>query len=337
MYVARSLVAILLLASAAAAEEPPSVSALKADRCRARAVAILKKMQREDGSWEPREDADALPHHWKPPAPGLTTSLAVLALLESGVPADDPCVKKGLAGLREANLLNTELVAVQTLALCRAGQKRDQKLIQRNVDWLCDGAVRTNKVLQGWGETNNPKGKSDNWSTQYAVAALHAAVQAGAKVDNQWWKDIRSYYLQTQLPDGSWGFSPPIRHSFEMTTLSGICGLLITDENLGACTDASKSAVQRGLARLEKGFDEQRLSALSRLGGYTGRLAIVRFVAPLETNLISRGGKNLDPFRTELASVVRAQNPDGSFSFSWNEKDPAVATSYALLFLAAGK
>lgn len=327
-----AVVTLLVLTPAGhGADEPRDRATSKEQRCAARAVAALKQMQRPDGDWEPRDGETPplpLPFPSEPKrARGLTTALSVLALLDAGVPADDPAVRKGLAFLRDVDLVTTRLVGVQTLALCRAGQERDGKLIRRNVAWLQGGAVRANKVLQGWGESNDPRGKADTWNSHYAVAALHAAEQAGAPAGERWWQDIRGYYLQAQLADGGWGFSAAFPIPDKMRTAAGVGGLLMADAHLGGASEASKRAVRLGAERLTKPFRHE--PDPTAIVGLEHRVVLTRLGAP--------GGQPCDPFRPERAALVKQQNPDGSFSFYGHEKQPALATSYALLFLAAGR
>jgi hypothetical protein len=326
---------LLLLASAGrAADEPRNPPAAKERQCVARAVAILEHMQHPDGDWEPRDDEvlpqPALPHRPNS-ARGMSTALAVLALIEGGVAADAPAVRKGLVILREADLVTTRLVAVQSLALIRAGQERDGKLIRRNIEWLQGGAVRVNKVLRGWGETNDPKGRADTWNTHYAVAALHAAELYGVKVEAKWWEEIRGCYLRSQLPDGSWGFSDTVRLPDKMRTAAGVCGLLLADERLGGPSEASRKAVRLGVERLGQPF---RSYSPTAIGGLEHLLLLARPNAPgheAPSRLLP-----FDPYRTERAALLKMQSPDGSFSFGI-EKRPELATAYAILFLAAGE
>jgi hypothetical protein len=327
---------LLLLASAVfGANEPSKPAATREQQCVARAVAILKQMQHPDGHWEPRDEEaspSALINRPKA-ARGMTTALAVLALLEGGVSADDPAVRKGLAYLREVDLVITRLVGVQTLALCRAGLESDGKLIRRNVEWFQSGAVRVNKDLRGWGETNNPKGEADPWNTHYAVAALHAAERAGAKVERKWWEDVRGCYLRSQLPDGGWGFSDAFRLPDKMRTVAGVCGLLLADERLGSPNEASRKAVRLGAERLEQPFRSYHPTAI---GGLEYRLVLARANVLRDESPANSDRRPFDPYRVERAALLKLQCPDGSFSFAI-EKRPELATAYAVLFLAAGE
>lgn len=76
-------------------------------------VAMIKRHQREDGGWSIRSFAEpeswgggnraaklrAEPDFGSPASDGHMTGLAILALREAGVPADDPSVRRGVAWL----------------------------------------------------------------------------------------------------------------------------------------------------------------------------------------------------------------------------------------------
>ncbi|MCS6851876.1 MAG: hypothetical protein NZ700_11990 [Gemmataceae bacterium] len=83
-----------------------------------RGVAGLKKLQNDDGSFR-RPEVGA-------------TALAALTLLECGVPADDPSVKKAVAVVRQAipALTHTYSVALAIMCLDRLGDPADVSLIQ---------------------------------------------------------------------------------------------------------------------------------------------------------------------------------------------------------------
>ncbi len=141
----------------------------------------LLGQQRDNGSWE---IAAADVAH-----PGGATSLALMALLTSGVSPQNDHIQKGLEYLRKIKPSQTYVVALQTMALAQAGQK-DRELIQRNVDWLLK-AQQDN----GWSYTNQGGGP-DNSNTQYAVLGLHAGIEAGATVDKNALAKIRAVHAR---------------------------------------------------------------------------------------------------------------------------------------------
>src|SRR5258708_4105866 len=178
--------------------------------------------QSKDGGWETDISAKAFPGGW--------TSLAVLALLNAGVPVEDPVVKKGLETLRNIEPTKTYTVSLQTMAFAQPGQNEDKQRIQRNVQWLLDARTK-----DGW--TYNKELTSgevpDGSNTQYALLALHEGRRAGAVIDPKVMKEIEDMYVRQQNKQtNSWEYSKAIPGGrFTMTT-AGVCGLLITGMNL---------------------------------------------------------------------------------------------------------
>src|SRR5262249_13043549 len=62
---------------------------------------------------------------------GGATALALLALLNAGVPPNDAVIKNGLGYLRGVKPRDTYVVALQTMVYCLAGE--DKQRIQENV------------------------------------------------------------------------------------------------------------------------------------------------------------------------------------------------------------
>src|SRR5262245_47201238 len=110
---------------------------------------------------------------------GGETSLALLALLNSGVKPDDLAVERGLNYLRGLPLQDdswTYSVSLQTMVFAVAGHARDRERVQRNVEWLIKARVMSGERLLGW-TYKQPRGvdNPDNSNTQYALLGLHEA------------------------------------------------------------------------------------------------------------------------------------------------------------------
>ncbi len=108
-----ALLGAAVLAPGARAAEPGGV-----DRAVERGVACLKRLQGPDGTW-PREQIGA-------------TALAGLTLLECGVPADDPAIRKAAEAVRRVavDLTHTYSLALTLLFLDRLGDPADVPLIE---------------------------------------------------------------------------------------------------------------------------------------------------------------------------------------------------------------
>lgn len=308
-------------------------------------VAYLRRVQRGDGSWEDVGEADQL---LRSEFRGGATALTLLALLNAGVPKNDPAIVKGLKYLRGIESGRTYVRALQTMALAEAGLSQDRELIQRNADWLIEAQVYRGGNLQGWGYTQKSIG-SDNSNTQYALLGLWAARQAGIPIKRAVWEGIRAYYVRSQNEDGSWIYASGIgapewgpQRSATMTT-AGLCGLLITGMELNPGREERRPdgstancgvyvediPAAKALHWLGKNFTvalDQRvfyhLYGIER----AGRLSGLRFL-----------GEH-DWYREGCAYLAKNQRTDGSWHVigTW-DRWPAISTSFALLFLSKGR
>jgi hypothetical protein len=300
----------------------------------------LLGLQRDNGSWE------VTAHNVS--NPGGVTSLVLLALLTSGMSPNDAEIRKGLQYLRMLELHNdpksrTYVVALQTMALAQAGQAVDRERIQKNVAWLVKAQRPT-----GWGYGGDGGG-TDNSNTQYAVLGLHAGIEAGVPVDKESLRKVRTFMLESQV-DGGWAYNSG-RDTRMTMTCAGLCNLMITGMDL----DISKQKMVGGKVEHCGEYDENEkaASALRWIGvrfpaeirhanatltltpsqfyclyglERTGRLTGQRFF----------GGH--DWYEVGCRYLVGIQNSDGSWrNVGQLDGAPAVATSFALLFLAKGR
>ena len=189
-----------------------------------RGIEFLRRSQRRDGGWE----IDVLPSVGYR---GGGTALAVMAMLNCGVPVDDRAIVNGLSYLRDLEPDHTYVRALQTMAYAEARKPEDLLRIQKNVDWLLAGRIVDGQgKLQGWsyGKTGEPKTGPDNSNSQYALLGLWAGKLSGANIDDKVWEQIREFYVRTQNPeDGSWVYSNRGGPGSLTMTTAGLCGLLI--------------------------------------------------------------------------------------------------------------
>jgi hypothetical protein len=321
----------VLAAGVADAAEPPEEAT--ADRVREAVInarLFLFNKQSWDGTWEKAGGYGAQRH------PGGVTSLALLALLEIGTKPDDFTVSKGLDYLRQLRPDQTYEMTLQTRVLCRADPKKNAELIQRNVDQLLQGALRKNDRLLGWGYPVRLKDgafvRVDNSNTEYAVLALHAASQAGARIPEQAWKDIRARYLRMQNPDGGWPYPPsfPEKSTLSMTC-AGLCTLLITAKELRLKDDEDLRHVRKAVDYLTRHFD---LAQKSYEYDLLATLAHVHRLADKELPAEQREALR-DCYRKGMDFLLKEQAADGSWrGDSGLIGTPVVRTSFGLLFLA---
>ena len=302
-------------------------------------VAYLRDLEHGRGRWDEFSGRS-------------TTGLVLLALLNAGVPPTDPLIQRGLKTLRDEKNSQTYLVALRTMVFARVGQAEDRQQIQTNVDWLVN--ARSNS---GW-SYGVLEGKSDkitdNSNTQYALLALHDALESGAKVDATTLQTLRDFYVKTQL-NGGWGYRGSREFSPTMTmTTAGVCALMITGMDLaigkqklrdnGVADNCGvyeeNEPVAKGLAWIGDRFPSQfNSSNFNRFGNgapfyclygieRTGRLTGQRFL----------GGQ--DWYRVGCEYLVKIQKEGhwrGEGDTAHNDDVPVIATSFALLFLAKGR
>lgn len=326
---------------AAQAKEDPLVDKVK--RGIDRGVQFLKDQERGRGNWEVDVDGKILDR------PGGWTSLALLALINCGVPVDDPAIKRGLDYLRTIPPSQTYVVGLQTMVFALAGQGVDRERIQRNVNWLLDARMR-----DGWtyGKVGNAGGVADNSNTQYALLGIHEGLMAGAKVPAKDLEEIRNFYIRTQQA-GGWGYRPGAGGQSMTMTTAGLCGLVITGMDLAIgkqALNADGSAENCGV------YDENKpvAEAIEWVGRrFPGRITDVNVESLGSTFYslygIERAGRlsgrrflgQHDWYRVGCEYLVSIQKADGAwqgvragrqFDF-W----PVVSTSFSLLFLSKGR
>jgi Domain of unknown function (DUF4159) len=293
----------------------------------------------KDGSWDDEEVQLR---------PGGRTSLALLALLNAGVPPSNSIIQSGLKRLRDIPPTQTYVVGLQTMVFAQAGEEIDIQRIQRNVDWL----VKARSPF-GWSYGalgGDGKATADNSNTQYALLGLHEGLQAGAKVDPKVLKAIQDFYVNTQNR-GGWSYHSDKGQPTMTMTTAGVCGLLITGMDLAVGQQQLRddgSAVNCG----DYTDNEPVAAALEWIGErFPKRIdsdSIRSFVTPYyclygieRTGRISGqrylGGHDWYRLGCEyLVSVQKEGSWEGGFDRSLDSQ-AVVATSFALLFLSKGR
>jgi hypothetical protein len=324
-------------------------------------IRYLRQKEEGRGHWE-IEAAVNQAH------PGGQSALALLALLNCGVKADDPVIQRGLKYLRTVEPRSTYVVGLQTMVFVEAGQAEDKQRIQRNVDWLIKTRQMEDGKLLGWSYPSGGR-SPDNSNTQYALLGLHAGKTAGAQIPREVWDSILNFYIDSQdkvvvdanrrlysYPEGrgGWNYTAATGPAPRLTmTTAGFCGLLIAGMELSEGTQQLKpdgSAINCGIykenepaAAAYRWISNNRNFTIGGLRGgafyniygieRAGRLSGERFF----------GGHDWYREGCDLLVGNRSrdlqQKPDGSWyaSGSLGDQFPVVATSFALLFLSKGR
>jgi hypothetical protein len=312
-------------------------------------VNYLKSKKHTDGHWE--VNLGLLTQR------GGSTALVLLALLQSGVPPSDECIRDGLKYLRGVEPRHTYVVGLQTMVFIQAGQADDRPLIRRNVEWLLKARQPT-----GWGyEQAGPT--PDNSNSQYALLGLHEAIQAGYKVPPKALEEVRQLYLDTQVK-GGWAYRPPAPRrgkgdpTLNMTT-AGLCNLLITGMDL-----AVSQAKLRADGSAEKCGEYKENEPVAKALGYVGaafpaELTVENVGPTFDVPFyglygIERAGRlsgqrffgGHDWYEVGCRFLVSIQKSDGRWEGPVGairegqrqlDRAPLIATSFALLFLSKGR
>lgn len=290
-----------------------------------RAIGFLRRAQNEDGTWNISDQY-----------PVGATSLCTLALLKSGVEADDAQIQRALSYLRSAEPDKTYELSLQTLVFCAANPGADRMRIQRNVEWLEQGQVARGSNAGGWSyQSRDELGTgADGSNSEFAVWALDEAVHAGAKVKQETWQRALDYWRQHQNEDGSWGYTGSSSRGTGSMTCSGIVSIALCAKRLAAGDDSpvpeQDIAVSRGLSWLEQHFAVGHnpgggswllyyLMVLRRVGDVTGKNHIG------DHDWYGKGVKFL---------AERQSTRTGAWSgVGGVESSPLIGSSFALLFL----
>jgi hypothetical protein len=334
------IIAIGLTAGFSGAAE---VTDQQVQRAIQRAVARLKATQNERGGW----DEFALSH-------GGVSALCTLALLNAGVPLDDPVMQRGLNLVRKMNADRTYAIALQTMVLATATPNEDRLQIRENVLWLQRNQVKSGRFKGGWFYGETPA-TADNSNSQFALLALYEAERVGVEVDEQVWNLALSYWLRQQADDGAWEYMPNsssarLSHKSGSMTCAGIASVMIASGQVARldaqvvdgkvqCCGAHQDidAVERGLGWLSKHFSVRRnpspqadsrqwwlyyLYGMERVARLSGQ----RFI-----------GQH-DWFREGAEVLVESQDSlTGTWIGADTEAHPPLGTALGLLFLSKGR
>jgi len=328
------------------AVKPPSPSlADEVKRSIARGVEYLRQQEKGSGHWEVNEESAARTGGW--------SALAMLALLSSEVPVDDPMIQRGLAYLRKIPAEQTYPVSLQTMVFVLAGQPEDRPLIQRNVDWLLKTRIpgRNEGRNGGWGYGSG-QGSPDNSNTQYAIMALTDAIQAGAKVPREVLQTIANDVTKSQQADGGWSYRTEPFTTFTMTQggtasqanlyrlLAGARTNLAEDGSVYQCGKQPEwQSIQRGLGWVEDQMPKKLESAEAANRAFRHPFYAMHGTQRMAKATGQRFLGGTDWYKIEVEFLLKHQNETGFWSFKTISLDdwPVVATSFALIFLSQGK
>jgi len=277
-------------------------------------------------------------------------SLATLALLTSGMPADSEPIQRAVNWLKSPQNTpdNTYDISLAIMALAASGDVTVKGKISRLADQLEKNQHRGENAGT-WGYRAEDSGY-DNSNTQFAVLGLREAYSIGIPVSRDVWQRTQQHFLSAQVgptdaPNGSgWSYHTTQNTTGSMT-VAGIASLSITsaalqddsdvlpDGTIDCCANANDSAqpaIDAGIRWLSRHFRVRSnpgtdnwplyyLYGLERAGRFTGQ----RFF-----------GEH-DWYREGAEFLVSGQSVREGVWISRQEDDVA-GTSLALLFLSKG-
>ncbi|WP_437193803.1 DUF4159 domain-containing protein [Planctomicrobium sp. SH527] len=300
----------------------------------------LIRQQKRDGNWpNSRYLGNEI---------GLT-SLATLALINSGVPTDSDPVRRAVAWLKrpETSPERTYDLSMAIMALAASGDPTVKGKISQMARRL-EEYQQKGEAAGAWGYRD--ENHWDNSNTQFAILALREAADVGVRIDREVWQRSQRHFLANQqgplnLPNGApWMYVPGHVPTGSMT-VAGIASLSITrsmlvddsdvgpDGEIDCCTDREfpeDAAIDAGVRWLSTHFRVRSnpgtehwplyyLYGLERAGRFTGQ----RFFG------------DHDWYREGAEFLVATQSVrDGIWKSQ--QEDEIAGTSLALLFLSKG-
>ncbi|MCP4193587.1 MAG: DUF4159 domain-containing protein [Planctomycetaceae bacterium] len=338
---------VLLLALIGSIVTPAwgQITAEKVKRSLEQGILYLKAQQNPRlGSWSEQNGY-----------PGGVTALCTLALLNAGVPADDPVIRKALEYLRKPKSpLRTYSVALQTMVLCEADPQQDRLQIRENVKWLQQTQITDGPFNGAWAYGELKRG-GDPSNTQFAMLALYAAETIGIDVEESTWRRALGYWTRTQRDNGSWGYNPEMPSTGSMTC-AGVASVVIasgqvsetdakvTGDVVDCCARQSNNNVaQQGLDWLGRNFsvNSNPNSMASRRNRSFSRTWLLYYMYGIERVGRLSGRRFIgrhDWYREGAEALLEQQDKlQGYWRGTGMEANTHIGTALAVLFLAKGR
>lgn len=295
-----------------------------------RGVDFLIESQRRDGSWYFQNEK----------YPTGETSIAVYALVKSGLEKDHPAVLRGLRYLELAPCHETYAASCQLMALgaCYdpAYRPRMQELLDQLLDWQTNGS---------W---NYPWGNPDLSNTAFAALGLRAAHRVGVEVPARVWYALANSTLtyqerphrisvlnslgrrgKSQLSIAGFGYNPTARTMTGSMTTAGLtvlasCREVLGDELPNTLGTKMQKSIGLGVAWLGHHFSVEK-NPNKGDWHYYYLYGLERVGSLLEAKHF---GEHAWYFEG-MQHLLKKQAADGS----WSEKAKDLDTCFALLFL----
>lgn len=240
------VLAVVLAALQAEPTEPEHALPVRVNAAIQRAVAHLKARQDAEGRWRWDETR----------YPGGLTAFCAYALLESGVPADDPVVARALEVLETLPPRSTYGAAARAFLYTRLGD--DER-------WREHARASTAFLLEHqtgglWGYPDPPLDMSN---VQFALFALRTARRSGIDVPDEAFVDCAKSLWRWQAESGAFRYHEGRTPTASITTatLSGLAVLREVARDSKAVASALRrheKDSRRALAWLEEHWSPER-------------------------------------------------------------------------------
>ena len=310
-----------VLASSVAFAQEATVTQEEVARAIERGVRYLKSRQAVDGSW---------PYPTREHVQGAA-ALAVHALSEAGVPADDIVIQKGIRFIASQPISEVYNAGCVAMALASVDPGRHIRGIAQARDFIM--SAQNARGMWSYKQGNPLRTVGDNSNSQFAVLGLHAAMSVGLDVPADVLALAERHYETSQNADGGWGYRPGA-DSYGSMTAAGVASIYILGARLYVpgeiCGQYRQDLrIAAGLSWLARNYTVTTnpagspnwryyyLYALERVGVLTG----LRAIGPR------------DWYLDGARYIVDTQSADGSWLPG---RDQVPNTCFALLFLSKG-
>lgn len=285
----------------------------------------LWKHQEKDGGFGRRKKRGG--HNKYPLGP---SSLATLALLEAGVPVQDPRMKKALEYLT-GNTHKTYTLGLRANVWMNAykqtREKKFRELLEHDVKLLVtstkDGSYNYNCRGQG-------KSSGDNSNSHYGLYGAWAGVLAGLemnqKVMQAYWMKVLKHWLKDQCEDGGWQYRRAGAKGKTSLTPAGCVSVFVCMDNLYVqgfenCRERTPNAVDKAI---EAGLEWMAKNWNGGGNGYT--------LYNVERLGLASGLKYFGTTDWYKAGATRLIGTKGK-----GKRGTVIESSFALLFLVRGR
>lgn len=348
-----SVLALPALAQAKPKPKAPAADELLYKRVEAaieKGKQALLAAQLPDGSWEGYGKGEDGVYGY----PSGPTAIAVYALLEAGVSAQDKKIEKALQWMsaqqkkeyktKKGEQAPKNVIWPRTYEVglrCNAWYLANRQTQSKYRDELKNDAELLEKSTAGgsygYVSSGAPAG-GDNSCTQLAQLGMWMATREHYEVEDDYWQKCLKHWLASQRPDG--GFPYGNDNSSGTMTAAGLASLFICYDKL-FFRDFRNCNVNADFLPIDKSMKwlDQRFKAIldGEPGVPRGHGDLYYFLYGVERVGLASGYKSFgqtDWFTMGAQKILAGQNKDtGVFSGAYG---PVVDTSFAMLFLVRG-